>query len=123
MNCGIYKIQERTFFSHLIGHLKNYETVKCPFKNGNFKTNVLTTFRVHKNRKHKNHSVKDFRLSLLTGKKAQLEDLNRPFVESEETPIEICYSDISPIKTQACIVAFVHADCPACIRKCHTADN
>ena len=37
---------------HLRRHLKNHETVLCPYKNSNYSTNVASTFNSHKIREH-----------------------------------------------------------------------
>lgn len=43
---------EATLFSHLRGHLKKHENVKCPFKNCSYQTNVYSSFNAHKSRVH-----------------------------------------------------------------------
>ncbi|KAG9277980.1 hypothetical protein AMEX_G5760 [Astyanax mexicanus] len=45
---------QRTFFGHLGHHLKNQETLRCPFLRCEFETNNLKTFSSHRSRKHKN---------------------------------------------------------------------
>lgn len=40
-----------TFFTHLGHHLKNQQTVRCPFLRCEFKTNNLKTFSSHRSRK------------------------------------------------------------------------
>lgn len=45
---------QRTFFTHLRHHLKNQETVRCPFLRCEYKTNNIQTFSSHRSRKHKN---------------------------------------------------------------------
>ncbi|XP_041863678.1 uncharacterized protein LOC121653945 [Melanotaenia boesemani] len=45
---------QRTFFTHLGHHLKNQETVHCPFLHCDFKSNNFKTFSSHRSRKHKN---------------------------------------------------------------------
>lgn len=52
---------EKTFWNHLGHHLKNRETVQCPFLRCSFKTNTRPTFSSHKSRNHKNCTLKDFR--------------------------------------------------------------
>lgn len=39
---------------HLGHHLKNQQTVRCPFLRCEFKTNNLKTFSSHRSQKHKN---------------------------------------------------------------------
>lgn len=50
------------YFAHLGRHLQNKETVLCPFQKCTFKTNNRSSFSSHKTRKHKNHTIQDFRL-------------------------------------------------------------
>lgn len=45
-------LSEEILFSHLRGHLKNHETVSCPFKNCSYTTNVYSSFNAHKSRTH-----------------------------------------------------------------------
>ncbi|XP_034051009.1 uncharacterized protein LOC117531911 isoform X2 [Thalassophryne amazonica] len=45
---------EKTFWNHLGHHLKNQETVQCPFLRCTFKTNIRPTFSSHRSRNHKN---------------------------------------------------------------------
>lgn len=56
---------ERDFFQHLNGHLRHNETVPCVFLCCTFKTNIYSTFNTHKNRKHNNHSLKDFQANVI----------------------------------------------------------
>lgn len=56
---------ERDFFQHLNGHLRHNETVPCVFLGCTFKTNIYSTFNTHKNRKHNQHSLKDFQANVV----------------------------------------------------------
>lgn len=56
---------ERAFFQHINGHLRHDETVPCMFVGCTFKTNVYSTFNTHKNRKHNQHSLKDFKANVI----------------------------------------------------------
>lgn len=51
-NCPLcdfkHPFSEATLFSYLKGHLKNHNTVKCPFKNCNYHTNVYSSFNAHR---------------------------------------------------------------------------
>lgn len=51
---------EKTFLNHLGHHLKNRETVQCPFLRCTFKTNTRSTFSSHRSRNHKTCTLKDF---------------------------------------------------------------
>lgn len=52
---------EKQIFSHLGLHLRSHQTVRCPFINCEFRTNVPSTFSSHRSRSHKHHTVKDLR--------------------------------------------------------------
>ena len=52
---------EKDYFSHINAHLKRNETVICMFLGCDFKTNIYCTFKSHKNRKHSNHTLVDFK--------------------------------------------------------------
>lgn len=56
--------QPKTFLNHLKSHLRNHEIVRCPFRNCQVNTNVLSTFTSHISRKHKSHSLEEFRVSV-----------------------------------------------------------
>lgn len=57
---------ERNFFSHLGIHFKSHETVPCVFRDCNYKTNIHGTYHSHKNRKHKPHTLNDFKPGIVT---------------------------------------------------------
>lgn len=60
--CSFKEIcNEKFFLNHLGHHLKNRETVQCPFLKCTFKTNARSTFSSHKSRNHRNCTLKDFR--------------------------------------------------------------
>ncbi|KAK0137892.1 hypothetical protein N1851_025902 [Merluccius polli] len=52
---------EKQVFSHLGLHLRSHQTVRCPFVNCDFTSNVVSTFSSHRSRSHKHHTVKDLR--------------------------------------------------------------
>ena len=56
---------ERYYFQHINEHLRNYVTIPCMFQGCTFKTNIYSTFNTHKNRKHNQHSLKDFRANVV----------------------------------------------------------
>ncbi|XP_034080784.1 uncharacterized protein LOC117551836, partial [Gymnodraco acuticeps] len=58
--CSRRDLTEKDFFQHINGHLRHNETVPCMFLGCTFKTNIYSTFNTHKNRKHRQHSLKDF---------------------------------------------------------------
>lgn len=43
---------QETLLTHLRGHLKKHETITCPFKNCNYRTNVYSSFNTQKSRLH-----------------------------------------------------------------------
>ena len=58
-------ISERDFFQHINRHLRHHETVQCVFLDCTFKTNIYSTFHTHKNRKHNQCSLNDFRPDII----------------------------------------------------------
>ncbi|KAL2101492.1 hypothetical protein ACEWY4_003253 [Coilia grayii] len=52
------------YFSHLKTHLRNKETVKCPFADCFFKSSVLSTFTAHRSRCHKFSTLSNLRPEL-----------------------------------------------------------
>lgn len=61
-NCPLGNFEEPctelNFFSHLRQHLKNKETVRCPYENCIFECNVYSTFNAHKCKDHRLRSQK-----------------------------------------------------------------
>ena len=51
---------ESGVFYHLRRHLKNHETVVCPYKDCNHSTNVTSTFNSHKSKHHHTSLASDF---------------------------------------------------------------
>ena len=51
---------ESGVFYHLRRHLKNHETVVCPYNDCNYSTNVTSTFNSHKSRQHQSRLASDF---------------------------------------------------------------
>lgn len=72
---------ETQLFSHLGKHLRNKETLLCPFQRCGFKTNNLSTFSSHRTRKHKNYTIKDFRLVRRNQKKTWMTQLDSDLEE------------------------------------------
>lgn len=58
---------EREYFVHISRHLKNNETVTCMFKGCDYKSNIYSTFKSHKSRKHSLHSLVDFKEDIVRG--------------------------------------------------------
>lgn len=81
------------YFAHLGRHLQNKETVLCPFQKCTFKTNNRSSFSSHKTRKHRNHTIQDFRLvnkhsrEDLDDTETELNDELEPATSSQE-PVE-----------------------------------
>ncbi|XP_028332484.1 uncharacterized protein LOC114481687 [Gouania willdenowi] len=66
--CGCRELgSEYKYFVHIGHHLKNNETVTCVFKGCEYKTNVYSTFKSHKSRKHSLHSLADFKENVVQG--------------------------------------------------------
>ena len=78
---------ERDFFQHLNGHLRHNETVPCVFLGCTFKTNIYSTFNTHKNRKHNQHSFKDFKANVVCAS-SNLHQLDNSADESIDTDHE-----------------------------------
>lgn len=53
-----------TYFAHLKTHLRNRETVKCPFVDCSFKSSILSTFTAHRSRYHKCSTLNSLRPGL-----------------------------------------------------------
>ncbi|XP_028455078.1 uncharacterized protein LOC114569461 [Perca flavescens] len=65
--CGCSELgTEHDYFVHISHHLKNNETVTCMFKGCEYKSNVYSTFKSHKSRKHGLHSLVDFKDGVVT---------------------------------------------------------
>lgn len=66
--CGCNDLgTERDYFVHISHHLKNNKTVTCMFKGCEYKSNVYTTFKSHKSRKHSLHTLVDFKDGVVHG--------------------------------------------------------
>lgn len=52
---------ESVLLSHVRTHLKNNETVVCPYKDCNYSTNMYSSFSSHKSRVHQASLASDFR--------------------------------------------------------------
>ena len=57
----------KLYFRHLGPHLRNKETVICPFNSCAFKSSVNSSFSSHKSRYHNSNSLQDFKAELLLG--------------------------------------------------------
>lgn len=57
---------EPAIFSHIRKHLKNHETVTCPYKDCNYTTNVYSSFNSHKSRAHQESLASDFQTDIVT---------------------------------------------------------
>ena len=55
----------KQYFLHLKRHLRNRETVNCPFAGCSFKSRVFSTFTAHKSRYHCTSKFQDFRPDLV----------------------------------------------------------
>ncbi|CAI5678289.1 unnamed protein product, partial [Oreochromis niloticus] len=75
---------ESQMFIHLRGHLKRKETVPCPFKNCNFKTNVYSTFNAHKCRDHQNSTSYDEGIVQSVINVEQKDDMQLDSIESSD---------------------------------------
>lgn len=53
-------------FSHLRKHLKNHETVTCPYKDCSYSTNVYSSFNTHKSREHQAGLASDFQIDIVS---------------------------------------------------------
>lgn len=82
---------EKDYFSHINAHLKRNETVICMFLGCDFKTNIYCTFKSHKNRKHRHHTLVDFQPEIVTTTRItsvnELEANSEECVEQSDTAI------------------------------------
>ncbi|XP_059905303.1 uncharacterized protein LOC132455458 [Gadus macrocephalus] len=53
-------------FSHLRKHLKNHETVTCPYKDCSYRINVYSSFNSHKSREHQEGLASDFQTDIVS---------------------------------------------------------
>lgn len=58
-------VNVKDYFHHLGCHLKNKETVTCPYNNCFFKSSVYSSLRSHKSRHHNSLSFEDFKSELV----------------------------------------------------------
>ncbi|XP_031418504.1 uncharacterized protein LOC116219363 [Clupea harengus] len=93
----------KQYLSHLRSHLKNKETVKCPYQDCSFQSTVYSTFTGHLSRYHSSAGIKNLRLELVrnhlceNGEEAQdntdLLSFNEPVadvLENVEITDEVC---------------------------------
>jgi len=57
---------ESVLLSHLRKHLKNHETVACPYKDCSYSTNVYFLFNSHKSRAHQASLASDFQTDIVS---------------------------------------------------------
>lgn len=83
---------EKQYFEHLGSHLRKFEVVACVFKNGNFSTNIYSTFASHRHRKHNSHSFVDFKTEVLKSQTSE------PIFSHDETCAEETFEllDVEP---------------------------
>lgn len=86
--------QPSQFLTHIRNHLKKHDTVKCPFKDCELKTNVLSTFSSHITRKHKSQGFQDFSSSV-TLQRDDLESNEELWSEETGDPIPNQQSNVT----------------------------
>ncbi|KAF3844356.1 hypothetical protein F7725_007519 [Dissostichus mawsoni] len=69
-NLGIVSLRE--FFVHVNNHLKKHETICCVFEGCSFSTNIYGTYQSHKNRKHKTHTLNNFKAGIVEAEFARI---------------------------------------------------
>lgn len=74
----------KIYFCHLGTHLKNKETVLCPFSSCNFKTSISSSFTAHKSLYHNSNTFQDFKTEHLLGPQLEGEVINTT-AESDNT--------------------------------------
>lgn len=75
------------YFAHLKTHLRNKETVKCPFADCSFKSSVLSTFTAHRSRYHRFSTLNSLRPELFVQPIPTNAVLEEEFVsDSEASP-------------------------------------
>lgn len=60
------QFSESVLFCHLRRHLRNHETVACPYKDCSFTTNVYSSFNSHKSRSHQASVSSDFQNDIVS---------------------------------------------------------
>ncbi len=65
-SCTDLASEKDYFSSYINAHLKRNETVICMFLGCDFKTNIYCTFKSHKKRKHRHHTLVDFKPEVVT---------------------------------------------------------
>ncbi|CAG5927057.1 unnamed protein product [Menidia menidia] len=62
LKCGFKEpFNEKALLSHLRSHLKKHEMIECPFRNGQYRTNIYSSFNAHRCRSHPNGDITDFK--------------------------------------------------------------
>lgn len=81
----------KQFIAHLGQHLRNKETVLCPFNSCLFKSNVYSSFTSHKSRCHQHSTLKDVKAEIIIHEDSIVESSGCSIVEPEfDTNEEIC---------------------------------
>ncbi len=98
--CGCSELgTEHDYFVHIGHHLKNNETVTCMFKGCEYTSNVYSTFKSHKSRKHSLHTLRDFKHGVVQG--TSVAETEEPGVsDSEEFSNESQSDDIDLDKSK-----------------------
>ncbi|XP_060761703.1 uncharacterized protein LOC132891510 isoform X1 [Neoarius graeffei] len=77
-------LSQSAVFSHLRRHLKNHETVQCPYKDCSYATNVYSSFNTHQSREHQADLVADFQTEIASEDPCNLASASEE--TSEECP-------------------------------------
>ncbi|KAF3845425.1 hypothetical protein F7725_008588 [Dissostichus mawsoni] len=64
--CTFQQPFSESVFCHLRRHLKNHETVACPYRDCNYSTNVYSSFNSHKSRAHQASLTSDFQSAIVS---------------------------------------------------------
>lgn len=64
--CGCSQpFNDKNVLSHLRTHLKQHETLDCPFKNCHYRTNVYSSFNTHRSRCHPDSDISAFKCEII----------------------------------------------------------
>ena len=81
--CNSFYPSTKDYFQHINSHLKRHETIECAFNGCDFKTNIYGTYATHRSRKHKSHSLKDFKTDVIAEHPVATEnEIDFPVLES-----------------------------------------
>lgn len=102
--CGLTQpFSDKTLLSHLRTHLKQHETVDCPFRNCQYSTNVYSSFNAHKSRNHPDGDVSDFKDEIIWAvtdsplMQSQVES-NEP--DFSQDSLELETTDFNPLESR-----------------------